>query len=444
MSNALALAGVTAVLRDLLDSGMIDHAVTDTMGQGVTVTALAPDLVPLEGTDATPRLNIFLHQATPNAAWRNMALPSRDRNGERLRNQPLALDLHYLVTAYGTGDLQAEVLLGYAMQLLHETPMLSREKIRVALNPPSMPVTGAPLPSVYQALRASDLAEQYEQIAITPAQMTTEELSKLWSAFQAHYRPTAAYQVSVVLIEATRPVRAPLPVLSRGPVEPSVVDPAVMREQGVVVQPDLVPPFPAVDDVTLPASSTAAHLGDTVVFSGHHFEGTNQRLLLAMPKLNVDAAITPAAASDPKSISFELPLQPSALPAGTYLAAVEVLRPGEATPRVSNQVALTIAPQLTTLTTPAQVFTRDGQGTALVTLGCTPDVQPTQRAWLILGSQEVLADPHPTAAASLDFTIDHAPVGVHLVRLRVDGAESQLVDRSVSPPVFRDHRIEIA
>ena len=35
MSNALAIAGVTAALKDLLDSGLIDQAVTDTLGAGV-------------------------------------------------------------------------------------------------------------------------------------------------------------------------------------------------------------------------------------------------------------------------------------------------------------------------------------------------------------------------------------------------------------------------
>src|SRR5262245_49917777 len=100
MSNALAIAGVTAVVRDLLDSGLIDHQITDAMGQGVTVSALAPDLIRIEGADARPQLNVFLHQVTHNAAWRNVDLPSRGKNGERLRNPPLALDLHYLVTAY--------------------------------------------------------------------------------------------------------------------------------------------------------------------------------------------------------------------------------------------------------------------------------------------------------------------------------------------------------
>ena len=37
MSNALAIAGVSAVLKDLLDSGLIDHQVTDALGAGVTV-----------------------------------------------------------------------------------------------------------------------------------------------------------------------------------------------------------------------------------------------------------------------------------------------------------------------------------------------------------------------------------------------------------------------
>lgn len=116
MSNALAIAGVTAVIQDLLNNGMIDHKVTDAMGRGVTVSATAPDNIELTGAGATPRLNLFLHQVTPNTAWRNMGLPFHDERGNRTSNPPLALDLHYLLTAYGTEDLQAEVLLGYLLQ----------------------------------------------------------------------------------------------------------------------------------------------------------------------------------------------------------------------------------------------------------------------------------------------------------------------------------------
>jgi hypothetical protein len=443
VSNALAIAGVTAVLRDLLDSGMIDHSVTDAMGQGVTVTAIAPDRIALEGADARPQLNVFMHRATPNAALRNMGLPSRDRNGNRVSNPPLALDLHYLVTAYGTSDLQADVLLGYAMQLLHETPMLSREKIRVALNPPSMPVDGGTLPSIYQALRASDLADQFEQVKITPAPMNTEEMSKLWSAFQSHYRPTAAYQVSVVMIEATQPARSPLPVLSRGPLAPSALDPTIMIERGVTVLSDLMPPFPEIESVTLPNSQISGHLGDTIVLTGHHFDGTNQRLFLTLPSLRLELVVTPANVTA-TTVTFVLPNQPAVFPAGTYLMSLEVLRPGETTPRTSNQATLTIAPQITTLTNPPTVFTRDADGTAVVTIGCAPEVRPTQFTSLLLGSLEVLADPHPNTTNALTFTIQNAPVGSHRARMRVDGIDSQIVNRAVSPPVFFDHRIDIA
>lgn len=95
MSNALAIAGVTAVIKDLLDSGLIDHAVIDAMGAGVTVSAQAPDTIALDDANG-PQLNLFLHQVTHNTALRNAALPSRDAAGNRIANPPLALDLHFV------------------------------------------------------------------------------------------------------------------------------------------------------------------------------------------------------------------------------------------------------------------------------------------------------------------------------------------------------------
>ena len=70
---------------------------------------------------------------------------------------------------------------------------------------------------------------------------------------QSHFRPTAAYTASVVLIEATQPARSPLPVLSRGR-----VDPATGRDGGVVVNPGLVPPLPTLTAVVPPAHQPVA------------------------------------------------------------------------------------------------------------------------------------------------------------------------------------------
>ena len=60
MSTALAIAGVTAVLRDRLNDGMVNHNVAGVLGSTVSVTALPPDRVlPAEGAEAT-QLNLFL------------------------------------------------------------------------------------------------------------------------------------------------------------------------------------------------------------------------------------------------------------------------------------------------------------------------------------------------------------------------------------------------
>jgi hypothetical protein len=55
---------------------------------------------------------------------------------------------------------------------------------------------------------------------------------------------------------------------------------------------------------------------------------------------------------------------------------------------------------------------------------------------LLLGSREVLADPRDTQTDALTFSISNAVVGDFWIRLRVDGVDSQLVDRSTTPPTF--------
>ena len=54
-------------------------------------------------------------------------------------------------------------------------------------------------------VKAATSHEQIERVRITPQPLSVDELSKLWTAFQTHFRISAAYQVSVVLIESTRP-----------------------------------------------------------------------------------------------------------------------------------------------------------------------------------------------------------------------------------------------
>jgi hypothetical protein len=429
VSSALAIAGVTAVLRDLLNDGLVNHNISGVLGSTVTVSTLPPDrILPPNGTEAT-QLNIFLHQVTPNAGWRNEGLPSRDSSGRhRLSNPRLALDLHYLLSAYGAEDLHAEILLGYAMQLLHETPVLSRTAITTALNP--SPPVGTTLPPALRALADCGLADQIEQIKIVPEYLGTEEMSKLWTAVQSHYRPTAAYIASVVLIESVLAARASLPVLSRGP-----VDPVTGRDRGVIAEPSLIPPFPTIQKIAPASLQPTANVGGVVDVTGHHLDGSNTTIILSNARFQIDQEV--AASGSASAVQFILP----DLPVGFYQAVLRLVRPGESEPRISNSLALIVGPQITTAL-PMNVM-RDGSGTASITLNFQPQARPGQAASLLLGTREVLADPISVATGTLTFIVEDAPVGQHLVRLRVDGVESPLIDYLAAPPAFFNHRINI-
>jgi Pvc16 N-terminal domain len=425
VSSALAIAGVTAVLRDLLNDGFVNHNVGGVLGSSVIVSTLPPDKVVKNNDVEATQINLFMRHVTPNLGWRNEGLPSRDGSGRnRLSNQPLALNLHYLISAYGSADLHAEILLGYAMQLLHENPALTRDGIRTALQP--SPDVGTTLPPALRALADSGLQDQVEQLSIKPEFLSTEEMSKFWTATLAHYRPSAAYEVSVVLIQAEEPAPLPLPVLTRR----------------VAVNPNLLPLVPNITAVVPAGSQFVVQLGTTVTLTGSHLDGSNPEAILANDRFEVDESLPAAGGSGATKLLFSIPPASAAdFPVGVYRVGARVQLTGEPAPRTSNQLAMTLAPALTTL--PAGPVARDGAGTATFSIGFTPAVRAGQIVRLVLGTSEFAPQPFAEGATSLNFVIPNAPVGTHLTRLRIDDIDSPIIDPSQSPPVFLDKRIEI-
>jgi hypothetical protein len=435
MSSPLAIGAVSAVLRNLLDNGLVD--ISGTLGP-VTVSTIAPDRIDLDAADASPRLNLFLHHAGENAAWRNRELPSRNALGDRTANPPLALDLDYLVTAYGFADLQAEILLGYAMHILHERPMLDRAAIRRALDP--SPLDVSMLPPAFQALAASDVADQFEAIRITPVPMSGDEMSKLWSALKTHYRPSAAYRVGVLLIEATRAARSALPVLSRG-----VVDAATGRDRGIAVQPDLLPPGPTLLKVVPPLNQGAARLGDGVTVEGVRLAGANVRARLRHRLVDDPVDLPATVAAGGRSATFTLPADAAAhtgLPAGQWQLSFVLTPPGEAAERETNSLPLLLAPDAAIAADAAlglaAVDIQRTTGAVTVRLFARPQVRPEQPAVLALGTHTAVAARRTAAADALVFVFaPELPAGAAWLRLRVDGVDSLLVDKAASPPRFR-------
>jgi hypothetical protein len=424
VSNALAIAGVTAVLRDRLNDGLVNHNAAGVIGSTITVSVLPPDrVVPTEGTESS-QLNLFLYNVTPNQGWRNEGLPSHDASGQsRLSNPPLALDLHYLISAYSGGDLHAEILLGYAAQLMHEYPVLTRAMIRTALNP--SPDVGDNLPPALQALADCGLADQVESLRISPQHLNTEELSKLWTATQASYRPTAAYQVSVVLIEATETTRPSLPVLARG----------------VSVTPDLVPPLPTLEAVIPAGKQQVVRLGETTTLSGHHLEGTDRQIHLRNDRFHIDEQVAASGENADDQMEFLIPTTSTAdFPVGIYDVSARLTLLGEPAPRETNRLACVIAPDITNL---PQTVARDGSGDAHITITFTPELRAGQTVSLLLGQAEIAPETFTAPTGTLNFIARQAEAGAPLARLRIDGVDGPIVDRSVEPPVFLDQRVTI-
>jgi len=434
MSGALAIASVTAVLKDLLDNALIDHSLSAVVGGPVTVTALSPGQIkPNDEGVISRQLNLFLYHVEPNTGWSNVGLPSRDARGNRVTNPPLALDLYYLLTAYGKEDFEAEILLGYAMQRFHETPVLTRDAIRTALAQPNEPVSGAAiLPSALGALAASDLAEQVEQVKLTQHPLNVEEASKLWAAFQTNYRPSVAYHISVVLVQSEGAVRSALPVLTRG-----------VDDRGAAVQPDTDSPFPALFSVEPATGQLAAVLGDELVIKGQRLDAGTLAVLIQNQRLASPLELTPLAGATAEEVRARLEINPATDPttfvAGVYTLSLVINR-GTPQERTTNEVPFALAPRMQVPPAPGDPpsieAARGGDGTVTVTVRCRPDVLPVQRVTLVVGESEALAETRAARTNTLTFRFGQLPAGEFYVRLRVDGVESPLVNRASTPPSF--------
>lgn len=427
MSTALAIASVTQVLKDLLNNGLIDHDVTGAIGGNVTVSALPPDRIDTGETKESSQLNLFMYQATFNSGWRNQGLPSHNSRGERIQNPPLALDLHYLLTAYGSAELHHEILLGYGMQLLHETPVLVRDAIRRSLALPTT-VNGTGLPANLTALSTSELAEQIEQIKITPETMNTEEMSRLWTAFGAKYRPNAAYRVTVVLIESRKSAKTALPVQER------II--YVIPFKGATIE-----------KISSKATLNAVVVENQKILSGYFLLISGGELKGEIVTVNINGSEIVPAATDITDTQITIQL-PNNLQSGIH--GVQVIHkiamgspPLPHQSASSNVQAFVLSPSIIE---PINVENPQGSGNALrsadIKLTVDPAIKETQRIILLLNEFQAPAGeipmaysfpapvitPHNPPLLLNDITIPVSGVkaGIYLVRIQVDGAESPL------------------
>ncbi|MEC5397605.1 DUF4255 domain-containing protein [Uliginosibacterium sp. H1] len=138
---------------DLLSSGALADGVDDT---------------------ATSRVTLYLYRITVNEHSRQQ----RHAHAPNASVAPLSLDLHFMLSAWAGNALDEQVPLTWAIRQLHEHPLLDAS----SLSP--------------EAGWHSD-----EVIQIIPAELSTEDLMRIWDSLSPTYRLSASYIARVVRID---------------------------------------------------------------------------------------------------------------------------------------------------------------------------------------------------------------------------------------------------
>jgi hypothetical protein len=73
----------------------------------------------------------------------------------------------------------------------------------------------------------------------------------------------------------------------------------------------------------------------------------------------------------------------------------------------------------------------------MATVAFHPALRPEQDASLLMGDREFKSGEHAATVSSLDIEMDGVDDGPYFIRLRIDGADSLLIDMAASPPVFK-------
>jgi hypothetical protein len=124
--------------------------------------------------DFATTLSLYLYRVTTNEHLRTAPRPT-DPSDAR---PPLAVDLHYLLTIWADSALAEHVILAWAMRELHGRPVLD-----VA----SLSPEGGWGPG--------------EVVQLIPAELSNEDMMRLWDALEPAYRLSVSYIARVVRID---------------------------------------------------------------------------------------------------------------------------------------------------------------------------------------------------------------------------------------------------
>lgn len=168
---------VTNALIKVVESGFDPALTTGTVG------AKPPDLIASMTTGEA--ISLYLYRVVESPDLKNQGPYYETIAGEpgqvRVRRDPLALNLHYLLIPYANESsyLETYSFLGHAMKALHDNAI-------VTLGDWGVPGLSA--------------GETALEVRVTPEPLTTSELAQIWEAVHQPYRLSVSYVVRTVQI----------------------------------------------------------------------------------------------------------------------------------------------------------------------------------------------------------------------------------------------------
>ncbi len=272
MSASTALGAVSRSLRNLLVAEM-------SISPPVPVTLLGPDEV-----GAVRRVNLFLYRVEEHPQLRNQQFQLRAGTTGTLTAPPLSLVLYYVLTAYAASDPQtgaadSHAILGDAMRTLYEHPVI----------PPANLV--------------DDLGQAREELRLMQVVLDSEELGRIWATFDAPYRLSAMYEVSVVQLDQS-----------------AATDETMARRVRTIGVPDVRAPYrpPSVTGIDPISGPT----GTSVTVTGESLAGWQANVEVTGADAAADLAIT--------ADSFQFTV-PAGLDPGFHQVRIDVSRLARAT-----------------------------------------------------------------------------------------------------------------
>lgn len=136
-------------------------------------------------------VSLFLYRVHMNATQRSPLV--KDPVGN-IRRQLLPLDLHVFLTVWAPKASLQHAILGWAMRVLEDTPILSS--------------------SLLNGVRA-DTFRGDETVELTGGQLSNEELMRIWDDLGAEYQLSVPYVARVVRIESLSELSEGQPVSRR-------------------------------------------------------------------------------------------------------------------------------------------------------------------------------------------------------------------------------------